>query len=219
MNIKYVQSQLFDLGFYHGPIDGDLGPDTLAAVQKFQAANGIVPASGVVGPRTLAALDTDTRPTSQNLAERAKQYMIYKNGVREATGHNDGPDVEMFLASVGLSKGNYWCMAMVYWAVNEAAKDLNLPNPLVRTGGVHDQWYRTTCQKGNVPAANAIFVIFLSETAGHCGMTDIVLSKGLTVQTAEGNTNNNGSANGDGVYYPKLRDTSHIHGYIYLPVN
>jgi hypothetical protein len=30
-------------------------------------------------------------------------------GIREATGNNDGPQVEAYLATVGLKKGELWC--------------------------------------------------------------------------------------------------------------
>jgi hypothetical protein len=39
--------------------------------------------------------------------------------VREATGHNDGRDVQKFLAAVGL-RGNYpWCGAFVAWCCRQ----------------------------------------------------------------------------------------------------
>ena len=34
-------------------------------------------------------------------------------GVREATGRNDGKQVELYLKSVGLGKGYAWCAAFV----------------------------------------------------------------------------------------------------------
>ena len=41
-------------------------------------------------------------------------------GVRELTHHNDGPEVERFLAHVGLKKGAPWCAAFVSYCLHKA---------------------------------------------------------------------------------------------------
>ena len=41
-------------------------------------------------------------------------------GVRERTNHNDGPEVERFLAHVGLKKGAPWCAAFVSYCLHKA---------------------------------------------------------------------------------------------------
>ena len=53
--VKNVQSCLRRLGHFNGPVNGNFGSITEAAVKKFQRANRI-PAIGKVGPRTQAAL-------------------------------------------------------------------------------------------------------------------------------------------------------------------
>ena len=40
-------------------------------------------------------------------------------GVREATGRNDGKQVELYLKSVGLGKGYAWCSAFVRWCFDK----------------------------------------------------------------------------------------------------
>lgn len=50
-----VQRELNTLGCEAGPLDGTLGPDTLGAIRRFQAAVGIA-VDGIVGPQTRAAL-------------------------------------------------------------------------------------------------------------------------------------------------------------------
>jgi hypothetical protein len=50
-----VQRELNTLGCEAGPLDGTLGPDTLGAIRRFQAASGIA-VDGIVGPLTRAAL-------------------------------------------------------------------------------------------------------------------------------------------------------------------
>jgi hypothetical protein len=54
-DVAFVQGRLVDQGFDPGPIDGDFGPVTDAAVRSFQQARGL-DVDGVVGPQTLAAL-------------------------------------------------------------------------------------------------------------------------------------------------------------------
>ncbi len=53
-----VQTVLFDLGYYGGKIDGDVGPLTLAAIKDFQRVNDLE-VDGKVGPRTKEALASD----------------------------------------------------------------------------------------------------------------------------------------------------------------
>ena len=52
---KDIQAALQKSGFYHGEIDGDIGPLSKEAIRKFQAANKLV-VDGKVGPKTWAAL-------------------------------------------------------------------------------------------------------------------------------------------------------------------
>lgn len=51
-----VQSELTRLGYYHGPIDGELGPRTRHAIRAFQAAKGL-PVTGRVDPKFLRTLE------------------------------------------------------------------------------------------------------------------------------------------------------------------
>jgi D-alanyl-D-alanine carboxypeptidase (penicillin-binding protein 5/6) len=54
-NTRKLQTALQHSGFYEGPISGQYGPLTRAAVKKFQAANGLQ-RDGICGPQTLQAI-------------------------------------------------------------------------------------------------------------------------------------------------------------------
>ncbi len=54
--VASLQQSLANAGFDPGPVDGDFGPKTEAAVIEFQRAFGLVP-DGICGPLTYAALD------------------------------------------------------------------------------------------------------------------------------------------------------------------
>jgi len=53
--VKTLQRALATLGFSAGKPDGDYGPATQVAVERFQVAKGLAE-DGIVGPATLAAL-------------------------------------------------------------------------------------------------------------------------------------------------------------------
>ena len=50
-----IQVALQRAGFNPGPVDGSFGPQTVTAIQRFQASHGL-PADGVAGPQTWKAL-------------------------------------------------------------------------------------------------------------------------------------------------------------------
>jgi Putative peptidoglycan binding domain len=50
-----AQARLRQLGFYRGPIDGDIGPGTRRAISRFQHHYGL-PVTGWLDNRTLRAL-------------------------------------------------------------------------------------------------------------------------------------------------------------------
>ena len=50
-----VQWALSRRGYYHGPIDGVIGPDGIRAIRAFQEAQGL-PATGRIDPNVLRAL-------------------------------------------------------------------------------------------------------------------------------------------------------------------
>lgn len=56
-DIRYLQQQLKDKGFYYGVIDGVYGSQTTQAVRDFQRAVGL-PVDGIAGTQTRLALDS-----------------------------------------------------------------------------------------------------------------------------------------------------------------
>jgi peptidoglycan hydrolase-like protein with peptidoglycan-binding domain len=54
-DIKQAQEQLRDQGFYHGKIDGTLGPETKQALQQFQQKNGL-PVTATLDQQTMDKL-------------------------------------------------------------------------------------------------------------------------------------------------------------------
>ncbi|WP_231625464.1 peptidoglycan-binding protein [Pedobacter sp. R20-19] len=113
-------------------------------------------------------------------------------GVREATGHNDGRQIEAYLHYTGLKKGNPWCAAFVSWVFGQAGFCQPVtawsPNlfPIKR---------RTT----NIGPATIFGVYFPSlKRIAHCGL--VAQKNGHWLITIEGNTNMDGSREGNGVH-------------------
>jgi peptidoglycan L-alanyl-D-glutamate endopeptidase CwlK len=53
--VKALQQKLLGKGFNPGSIDGAFGPNTAAALKRFQEREGL-DADGIAGPKTLTAL-------------------------------------------------------------------------------------------------------------------------------------------------------------------
>ena len=129
-------------------------------------------------------------------------------GVHEIPhGSNAGPEVEIYLKSVGLGKGNAWCMAFVYWVTNEASKKCGALNQLLKTAGVMNQWNSRPKVRVTIPQAGDIFIMDFGKGLGHTGIVTEVLANG-TINTIEGNTNTDGSRDGYAVCKRNRKITS-----------
>jgi len=122
-------------------------------------------------------------------------------GIREATGRNDGEEVEEILKAVGLQgSGAPWCAAYVVWVGDSSlGRDRN---PYPRSAWSPDfvrnpQWNRG---RGRVPPPASTFGVYFPslKRIGHTGLIERV--SGDFALTIEGNTNDGGSRDGDGVY-------------------
>jgi hypothetical protein len=125
-------------------------------------------------------------------------------GVRELTGKNDGIKVEAYLKYVGFPKGNPWCAAYVSWVFKKAGY------PVPKTA-----WSPALFPADHLviqPSAGMVFGIYFPDLKriAHCGFVEN--TQGDFVLTIEGNTNVEGSREGQGVYR-RLRHKRTINKY------
>lgn len=134
-------------------------------------------------------------------AERVAAIYTSQVGVRERTGRNDGLQVEAYLASAGLTGGYAWCAAFLSWCFDQAHVKA------LRTAWAAG-WFpadRTIYQKGMrnavVPRRADVFGVYYAnlKRIGHVGFID-EWPAGDYMITVEGNTNDGGSREGNGVY-------------------
>lgn len=152
---------------------------------------------------------------------------ITQIGVEEVPrGSNWGDDIKKYLHSVGIDFPASWCMAFVYWCVEQAGIRIpdgigGLRNPLIKTGGVMRQWnqiethqmFQPKC-KFNSPIAGDIFIMDFGKGLGHTGFVEFV--EGDFIHTIEGNTNDEGVREGFEVCR-RVRKISSCIGFIRLP--
>lgn len=142
----------------------------------------------------------------QNTQKNKQLISIAKSqiGIREATGNNDGPAVEQYLAYTGNKKGEPWCASFVSWVFGQAG----FKQPKTA-------WSPSLFPKGRLisevtPAS--VFGIYFPDKGriAHAGLVE--RQQGSWIYTIEGNTNMVGSREGDGVYR-KLRHVRTIKCY------
>lgn len=219
--VLVVQRALIERGYLSvGWDDGKFGVITESAVKHFQSDAGLE-IDGVVGPITMAVLvprKWETPPPALSSWQAAFISAARAEvGVREV-GNNGGRRVEEFLASVGLSRGNPWCMAFVYFVAKEASDDTGQAHRLAKTGHVLTAYNTARNKLMAYPAEEGktgdVFIMDFGGGRGHTGI--IVAAKNGLWDTIEGNTNEGGSREGDGVYVKK-RKYSQAVGVIRLP--
>ena len=74
----------------------------------------------IIAPINSFATTTQNKKTPFYLLDTLVKVYRSQIGVRELTGNNDGVEVEMYLASVGLKKGQPYCAAGVSWSFMRA---------------------------------------------------------------------------------------------------
>lgn len=148
------------------------------------------------------------------LAQKTLEIATAQIGVEEIPKHsNSGPEVEIYLKSVGLTRGYSWCMAFIYWCAQNASVQTNLKNPLKKTGGVLDQYNSRPLLVQTVPKVGDIFILDLGKGLGHTGIVEKIANN--IIYTIEGNTNDTGSREGYKVCR-RTREIKTIKGFLRL---
>jgi uncharacterized protein (TIGR02594 family) len=135
ISVREIQQALKDKGFDPGQIDGVWGRKTFAAVKQFQAQRGL-PADGIVGPRTTAALFGGATPTPLIAGpilpwfEEAKHLV----GTKEVLGSKSNPVICDWAEDLDIKYPGDdvpWCGLFVAHCVGATLPQEALPaNPL-----------------------------------------------------------------------------------------
>lgn len=154
-----------------------------------------IPIDTIVNIDTIPILDT----IPYELPIRQQLINIFQSqvGVKQVT-NNSGPEIDMYLAAVGLDPGYAWCGALLGWGF----KELKLPIP--NGAAWSPSWFPNSkvIKNKDVQVADVGGLYFSSlGRIAHVFVfeEDWDNDKNL-ITTIEGNTNDTGSRTGDGVY-------------------
>lgn len=194
-------------------IDEDFGRATMAAVKKFQIMNTLE-ADGIVGPLTysklIEPLTNAMKPIPVNGRSAGEMVVAYayqhlKQNPREIGGQNMGPWVRYYMRG---NQGNDWpwCAGFISTLVRQTYKSLRLVLPLRLSDSCIDLAKNAMTNnlflpESSIKADKTLLLpgsIFLNRKApDHWSHTGIVIAVEKDVfHTIEGNTNDEGSAEG-----------------------
>jgi len=211
--VRLVQGWL-SLHRHHVAIDGAFGPATETALRAFQARRGVA-ATGVLDEATwsllvapmVAALTPLRRraPLGELVVAYAKQHL--KQHPREVGGQNRGPWVRLYTDGRE-GEAFPWCAGFATTVLAQACATLGVPMPIERTLACDRMadTAGTRFVRGSTAGARARLrpgSFFLQQATGaerqryryrHTGI--VVAASAETMATIEGNTNDDGSAEG-----------------------
>jgi hypothetical protein len=154
------------------------------------------------------------------LVRRALEIASTQINVTETPGRpNQGPQVNAYLRSTGLGPGNPWCAAYVYWCIEQAATQMEVDNPFIRTAWcpAMDAWAKAHDILEQRPEVGDVFLLYgqaAGSLARHTGFVTRV--DGAKFGANEGNTNLGGSPEGIGVF---LRERTNSGMYRFIRWN
>lgn len=136
-------------------------------------------------------------------------------GVAEATGHNDGPQIERYQRAVGLHRGDPYCAAFQVWSFDSAGHQ-----PLARTGlanGLYNDAARRGRKSEGYRVGDLVVWKFSQSASGHVARIVKVGQAGwcTTVEANTSPTTTGDQRNGGGVYL-KHRQMRHPLGKMFV---
>jgi hypothetical protein len=158
------------------------------------------------------------------LREKALEIAKTQIGVQEEPMYSNwGPQVKQYLASVGIDEAAYWCAAFVCWCFDQASQAMGVKFPFIRTGGVmiFYTWVKTHHPEWIVssgPMPGDIGILDFGNGKGHMFLVEAAYD--LTCDTIEGNSNEDGSRNGEEVAHrtgDHARVNSKVKAFIRVP--
>ncbi len=131
------------------------------------------------------------------------------NKCREYIGYKEGYDNDTIFGDWYGLNHEPWCAMFISYCAAKTSNDDIIPRYASCVDGV--SWFKARGLFNSTPAVGAI--VFYGENGGtHTEIVETVSDSNIT--TIGGNTNNDGSANGDGVYRRVVsRGSSRIYGY------
>lgn len=197
------------------PLDTDVGMFSSKQSLIDWALKGGGPVRKVVKPVVAKAVAVKAKAVSKlpvkqrdRVIQIAKTQIGYHEG--RANGHwNNQEKYAPQVKSLRWAQGQAWCDVFVAWVMQSAG--IQIPTSASCAQSVA-QWKRLK-RFSDYPAIGA--QVFFGQGGG--SHTGIVVGYNATViQTVEGNTNVNGSSEGDGVYFKThVRKDPHVYGYGY----
>ncbi|MBX9884425.1 MAG: TIGR02594 family protein [Novosphingobium sp.] len=139
MTIREIQTALVKAGYRPGPIDGEWGRQTAAAVRAFQKDKGLE-IDGIAGPKTLAALAALSAPAGEVPAPSLPPLVWLAEarhllGLKEGPGALNNPTILEWAEETGMvmyrSDDIAWCGLFVAHCIASTLPDEPIPaNPL-----------------------------------------------------------------------------------------
>lgn len=141
----------------------------------------------------------------------AKAEIGYREG-RSNGGWNNHTKYAPAVPSLEWAQNQAWCATFVSWVALKA--DVSTLYPRTASCDVAREWFRGRGRYSEYPAIGAQVFYGTPADANHTGI--VVAYDRDTITTVEGNTNDSGSREGDGVYLKvRPRRAANVLGYGY----
>lgn len=214
-------------------VDGDFGPATEHALCLYQESQDLAP-TGVVDESTFAALVLPMRAVlvapnllglslGQMLSLVATQHLAHRS--REVGMENGGPWVRLYMRG-HQGRDDLWCAGFVSFCLAQAAQCLGIEMPIAGSFGCDELVAQAKAAQCFVPhdpkgepglKAGSLFVDRKRSDPldwRHVGIV-VEVTGGAAFRTIEGNSNDEGSANGHEVC-ARWRAYSPYRDYVFL---